>query len=310
MKIHKDTHVLLLKGGFGSEREVSLKSAEACSLAIKDMGLNLTEFDLGKFKIIDIVNINPDVCFNALHGKIGEDGTVQGLLNLLKIPYTHSGVTTSAIAMNKIHFKRVITHATENSDDPIFFPKNLEISYGKYLSVKNYKGPYVIKPINGGSSVGVIIVKDQNKIPLSKNFNYDQMMAEAYVGTKELTVTILKNAPLTVTEIKPKKNNEFYNFDAKYEKNGSFHEIPALIPNDIFEKSKSWALRAHNIIGCKGISRTDFRYDTKKNQLYMLEINTQPGMTIYSLAPEQARFCNVSMKEMVRTLLEEATYEC
>ncbi|MDC0093184.1 D-alanine--D-alanine ligase [Alphaproteobacteria bacterium] len=310
MKIIKNMHVLLLKGGFGSERSVSLNSAKACAEAIKENGFKVTEFDIGVNGIKELSSLEVDVCFNALHGKFGEDGTVQGLLNLLKIPYTHSGVTASAIAMNKMHFKRLITNATESSEDPIIFPKTLQIINEKSLHVNNYDFPYVIKPINGGSSVDVNIIKGNQIKTFKENKNYDELMAEVLVGSRELTVTVLKEKPLCVTEITTKNNQDFYNYKAKYEKNGSSHIIPALIPQTIFEKAMSWALRAHQIIGCRGISRTDFRYDSNNNKLFMLELNTQPGMTETSLTPEQALFCNISMKQMVKALIEEANFEC
>ena len=310
MKITKNTHVLLLKGGFGLERDVSLRSAKACSEALKENGFKVTEVDIGLEGINELASLKVDVCFNALHGKFGEDGTVQGLLNLLKIPYTHSGVTASAIAMNKMHFKRLITNATENSEDPIIFPPTLKIVKGETLHVENYNSPYVVKPINGGSSVDVIIVKDNKTKPFKENQNCDELMAEILVGSRELTVTVLKDKSLCVTEIATDKKQGFYNYKAKYDKNGSSHVIPALIPNTIFDKAMSWALRAHQIIGCRGISRTDFRYDSDYNKLYMLELNTQPGMTETSLAPEQASFCQISMKQMIRTLIEEANFEC
>jgi D-alanine-D-alanine ligase len=310
MKITKNTHVMLLKGGFGSERDVSLRSAEACAEAIKENDLRVTEVDIGLNGINELTSLNVDVCFNALHGKFGEDGTVQGFLNLIKIPYTHSGVTASAIAMNKMHFKRLITNATENSADPIIFPETLKIIKDKFYHIRDYEGPCVIKPINGGSSVDVTIIKNSKMEPLKKNLNYNELMAEVLVGTRELTVTVLKERPLCVTEITSNKKQDFYNYKAKYDQNGSSHIIPALIPKTIFDKAMSWALRAHQIIGCKGISRTDFRYDSNHNKLFMLELNTQPGMTETSLAPEQALFCQITMKQMVKTLIEEATYEC
>ena len=310
MEITKNTHVLLLKGGFGLERNVSLRSAKACSEAIKENDLKLTEIDIGIKGVNELTSLKFDVCFNALHGKFGEDGTVQGFLNLLKIPYTHSGVTASAIAMNKMHFKRLITNATENSVDPIIFPKTLEIVKGKYLHINNYKGPYVIKPITGGSSVDVTIVPDNETKLFKETDNCNELMAEVLVGSRELTVTVLKEKPLCVTEIITNKKQDFYDYKAKYNKNASSHVIPALIPNTIFDKAMSWALRAHQIIGCRGISRTDFRYDSDYNKLYMLELNTQPGMTETSLAPEQALFCQITMKQMVKTLIEEAIYEC
>ena len=310
MKIKSGMHVVLLKGGYGSEREISLKSGDTCSIALKENGFKVSEIDFNQSIATELTILKPDVCFNALHGQYGEDGNIQGLLNILKIPYTHSGVTTSSIAMNKIHFKRVITKATENTINPINFPKSLEIDDGKRLSVKNHKGPYVIKPINGGSSVGVLLIKNNDEAPLKKTWPDKDLMAESLVGTRELTVTVLREKPLCVTEITTPKNNDFYNYDAKYSSDGSFHEIPAQIPKIIAQQAMSWALKAHKTIGCKGISRSDFRYDPNKSELFMLEINTQPGMTKTSLAPEQGAFCNINMVKMVRILIEEATYEC
>ena len=310
MKIKENMHVLLLKGGFGSEREVSLNSAKACSKAIKENGFIVTEVDIAKMNVNNLISLKADVCFNALHGNSGENGSIQGLLNLLKIPYTHSGVAASAISMNKIYFKRLVVNTTESTDDPIIFPKTLQINEGEKLSIKNYKGLYVLKPKSGGSSVGVKIVKGQNSIPLKNEFKWKDLMAEEFVGSMELTVTVLKDKPLCVTEIIAGQNEEFYNYRAKYERNGSIHEIPAKIPRQSYEQAMSWALRAHKIVGCKGISRTDFRYDKINDQLYMLEINTQPGMTETSLSPEQALFCNISLSEMVKIIIEEASYEC
>jgi D-alanine-D-alanine ligase len=209
-----------------------------------------------------------------------------------------------------MHFKRLITNATENSEDPIIFPETLKIIKDKFYYISDYEGPCVIKPINGGSSVDVTIIKNSKMDPLKKNQNYNELMAEVLVGTRELTVTVLKERPLCVTEITSNKKQDFYNYKAKYDQNGSSHIIPALIPKTIFDKAMSWALRAHKIIGCKGISRTDFRYDSNHNKLFMLELNTQPGMTETSLAPEQALFCQITMKQMVKILIEEATYEC
>ena len=309
MRIQNKIHVLLVKGGYGSEREVSLKSADVCAKILRKANFKVTEFDIATMKIVDLVNIKADICFNALHGDIGENGSLQGFLNLIKLPYTHSGVEASAIAMNKIHFKRIITNATENTSDPICFPETLKLTPEGKLHNKEFSGPYIIKPIKGGSSVGVEIIRDPSKNS-SFTLDHKELMAEIYVGSKELTVTVLKNKPLCVTEIEAQKNETFYNYNAKYEKNGSLHTIPAKIPAKIYEQSMSWALKAHNIIGCKGISRSDFRYDDKNKQLYLLELNTQPGMTDTSLSPEQALYCGISFEEMVTTLIEEADYEC
>lgn len=309
MKTYKNKHVLLLKGGNGFEKEVSLNTAKKCAKAIKQLGYKITEIDIADMDFHNLMEINADICFNALHGDYGEDGSIQGLLNLLKIPYTHSGVATSSIAMNKINFKRIITYATKFSNDPIHFPKTLQIlKKGKFLEV-DYDGAFVIKPIKGGSSVGVKIIKKGNKIPYFDQFIKEQLMAENYVGSKELTVTVLEENPLCVTEIKTHSEKEFYNYNAKYDKGGSFHKIPASIPKFIYDKAMSWALKAHQIIGCKGISRTDFRFDNKNEKLYMLELNTQPGMTGTSLSPEQASYCGISFNKMIEILIKEANYE-
>ena len=309
MNIKNKKHVLLLKGGYGSEREVSLKSAHACVKVLRKSNFKVTEFDISTMNIADLINFQADVCLNALHGNVGEDGSIQGFLNLIKLPYTHSGVAASAIAMNKINFKRIITNATENTSDPIHFPKTLHLTKDGKLQNTEYTGPYVIKPIKGGSSVGVTIIKGPQNHP-TLTLDKEELMAEVFVGSKELTVTVLNNKALCVTEIKTQKNESFYNYKSKYEKNGSLHFIPAKIPQNIYEQSMSWALKAHNIIGCKGISRSDFRYDPKKRQLYLLEINTQPGMTDTSLSPEQALHCNISFQEMIEILINKAGYEC
>ena len=309
MKTFKNMHVLLLKGGNGSERDVSLNTAEVCSNAIKQIGHKITEIDIAEIDILNLKKIDADICFNALHGDYGEDGSIQGLLNLLKIPYTHSGVATSAIAMDKINFKRIITSATQYSDDPIHFPETLDLkNNGKFYEV-DYDGKFVIKPIKGGSSVGVNIVYSGEKIPQKNILINKELMAEIFVGSIELTVTVLKDNPLCVTEITTDNEKEFYNYNAKYDENGSFHKIPADIPKIIYNKAMSWALRAHQIIGCKGISRTDFRYDAKEKNLYMLELNTQPGMTQTSLSPEQASYCGLGLNDVIKIILEEASYE-
>ncbi len=300
-------HVVVLMGGFGSEKEVSLNSGKSCSKALRKIkNYKVSELVVDTNFVSNIQKLNPDICFNALHGKFGEDGTIQGFLNAMKIPYTHSGVLTSSLAMNKIFTKSIITKSTENSDDPIIFPKTLSL---KKLNDYKYYRSLVIKPIKGGSSVGVEILYDFNdKKKLHDIEKKKNIMIEPLVGNKELTVAVLQDKPLTVTEILPKKNR-FYNYQAKYETNGSTHRLPAKIPKCIFDKAMNWAFRSHKILGCKGVSRSDFRYDEKSKKLYMLEINTQPGMTETSLVPEQAKFCNISMSDLVEILLKEARCE-
>ena len=310
MKTFQNMHILLLKGGNGPEREVSLKTAKVCANSIKQLGHRITEVDIANLDISSFSKIKPDICFNALHGDCGEDGSIQGFLNLLKIPYTHSGVVASALAMNKVFFKNIVINATRLSRDPIYFPETLEIkNKGKYLEV-DYDDTFVVKPIKGGSSVGIKIIRKGEKIQNKDLINIQYLMAETFEGSIELTVTVLKENPLCVTEIITANEKEFYNYKAKYEKNGSYHKIPANIPKIIYDKAKSWALRAHQIIGCKGISRTDFRYDPKEEKLFMLELNTQPGMTSTSLSPEQASYCGLTMNDMIKIILEEANYEC
>ncbi len=310
MRTFQNMHVLLLKGGNGFEREVSLKTAKICAKSIKQIGYKITELDIAEINTSNLAIINPDICFNALHGDYGEDGSIQGLLNLLKIPYTHSGVATSSIAMNKVNFKRIISNATELSNDKIYFPKTLKLTQNEEFLEVDHNGSFVIKPIKGGSSVGVNIIKEGNKFRKTNKFSNEELMAEEFVGSVELTVTVLKGNPLCVTEIITPNEKEFYNYDAKYDNNGSIHKIPADIPKFIYEKAMSWALKAHQIIGCKGISRTDFRYDPNEHKLYMLELNTQPGMTKTSLCPEQASYCGINFNDLIKIIIEEASYEC
>ncbi len=304
---NKFSHVAVLMGGVGDEKEVSLNSGKACAKALSEANYKVSKIIVDNNLLEKIQNTKPDVCFNALHGKFGEDGTIQGFLNTLKIPYTHSGMASSCIAMNKLLTKSLLTDVTKNISDPITFPKNLELNQ---VDSSKILFPLVIKPISGGSSVGIKIIK--NSLELEKYKIYlsnKNLMVEPFVGNKELTVTVLKNKPLTVTEIISKTRNTFYDYDAKYSENASLHKLPANIPKKIFNQALNWAIQAHKIIGCKGISRSDFRYDEFTNQLFMLEINTQPGMTKTSLAPEQAKFCDIDMSTLVDILIREATWE-
>ena len=299
----KNLHVGVLMGGFGPEKEVSLNSGKACKKALIDSGYKVTEILVDEDFDKKIERIKPNVCFNALHGEFGEDGTIQGYLNALKIPYTHSGVTTSSIAMNKIYTKNIISKITENLNEPIIFPKTLT---PKELDGLDPSSKIIIKPISGGSSVGVKIKKVKEIKKVINKINYFQNMMEPLVGNRELTVTVLDNKPLTVTEILPEKNEVFYNYSAKYSTGGSLHNLPAKIPIKIFKLALKWAKKSHDIIGCNCISRTDFRFDDLNNTLFMLEINTQPGMTETSLVPEQAKFCGIAMPELVDLLVKES----
>ncbi len=303
--MNKSLHVGVLMGGFGPEKQVSLNSGEACAKAIIEAGYKVTRIIVDKNLNDKIKKIKPNVCFNALHGEFGEDGTIQGYLNSLRIPYTHSGVSTSSIAMNKVYTKCIISKITKNLNDPIIFPETLDL---KDLENLNPTTPIVIKPVSGGSSVGVKIKQVKEIKKMSSEINNFQNMIEPLVGNRELTVTVLDNKPLTVTEILPEKNQTFYNYDAKYSKGGSLHKLPAQIPRKTFKLAMKWAQISHELIGCNSISRTDFRFDDLNNNLYMLEINTQPGMTETSLVPEQAKFCGISMPELVDMLIRNS--EC
>ena len=290
----------LLMGGKTSEREVSLNTSEACKTALSQLGHDVFEIDVDENLINILRDLDVDVCFNALHGGIGENGSIQGLLNLINLPYTHSGVRASSIAMDKPTAKSFL------SKSGILFPEKIQLKLGKYISARNYKGQFVIKPRSEGSSIGIKIIRDNNsKIP--KNFwpNPEDLMSEKYISGKELTVGVLDGRALCVTEIIPEKDN-FYDYNSKYELGGSKHILPAEIPAKIKEKAIKWSEKAFKELDCRGIIRADYRYDEINSNLYMLEINTQPGMTKTSLIPEQAYFCGISFNELISKILEKA----
>ena len=302
----KKIHVAFLMGGLSSEREVSLNSGNACYDAIDKEKYYATKIIVDKNFYDQILTIKPDICFNALHGSFGEDGTIQSFLNKIKIPYTHSGANSSTIAMNKLLTKNYLSEFSENTAEKIIFPKTYDFKslneYKKYL-------PLVLKPISGGSSVEINILNNEEDLIYAKDkiFN-DLFMVEPLVGNRELTVTILNNKPLVVTEIISKKNC-FYDYNSKYSSNGSLHILPAKLPKTIYNKVTKWAKLAHEILGCSGISRSDFRFNDINNNLYMLEINTQPGMTKTSLSPEQAEYCGITLTELVDKLISKAKFE-
>ncbi|MBX7146557.1 MAG: D-alanine--D-alanine ligase [Alphaproteobacteria bacterium] len=303
----KNKNILVIMGGLSNEREVSLVTGLACQKALEEAGYQVRSFDF-KHNIKDFLSVldpKPDVIFNALHGRFGEDGTIQALLNLLAIPYTHSGLLASSMAMNKDISRR------------IFHSIGLRIPEGKVYSRKELlhpkeimPRPYVIKPINEGSSVGVKIFKQgDNKMPFDEGSlpDGDELLVERFIPGRELTVTILGNEALAVTELKPKRG--FYDYEAKYSEGITEHQIPALIPKDVELLAKDWALKAHYALGCRGVTRSDLRYDDSKNStdgLYILEINTQPGMTPLSLAPEQASYKGINFAQLVSWMVENA----
>ncbi len=294
-----DRRVAVLMGGWTSEAAVSRVSASFCSKAARLAGWDSVEVELNRNVLDKLDDIQPDRVFNALHGQIGEDGSVQGLLNILNIPYTHSGVLASATAMDKISSRLVF------SSVGITVPPLLNLQEDTYVQPADYTGDYVIKPRNDGSSVGVVIVKDGMPAPQRSQWAANtQLIAEEYITGRELTVSVLDGRALCVTEIHVP--GQFYDFDAKYKVGGSQHTVPADIPEEVTEQSCGWAERAFTVLGCRGVARADFIWDEDEDQLYMLEINTQPGMTATSLTPEQAAFCGISGEELVNHLLEIA----
>ena len=306
--LDKNLHVVVLMGGWSAERPVSLMSGNDVADALEERGFaRVTRLDMEHDVAARIAALKPDVVFNALHGTPGEDGTVQGMLDLMQIPYTHSGLTTSAIAIDKELTKAVLV------------PGGVRMPKGKMVESKAlYEGdpmprPYVLKPVNEGSSVGVAIVTDQSNYgqPISARaegpwLHFDRLLAEPFIRGRELTVAVLGDEALCVTELKPKGG--FYDFDSKYTEGLTEHVCPAEVPAALAEAMMAMALRSHRLLGCKGASRSDFRWDDERGEagLYLLEINTQPGMTPLSLVPEQARHKGISYGELVERIIAEA----
>ena len=294
-----DRKVAVLMGGWTSEAAVSRVSASFCSKAARLAGWDAFEVELDREIIPKLEDIKPDRVFNALHGQIGEDGSVQGMLNILNIPYTHSGVLASAAAMDKISSRLIFTSIG------IAVPPLLALEQNSHVYPSDYTGAHVIKPRNDGSSFGVVIVKEEDNVPERSLWPAEtELMAEIYIPGKELTVSVLDGRALCVTEINV--DEHFYDFDAKYKPSGSHHVLPADIPEHVTNQACKWAERAFQILGCRGVARADYRWDEDADQLYMLEVNTQPGMTATSLTPEQAAFVGISGEELVNHLLEIA----
>ena len=295
-------HVAVLMGGWSKEREVSLVSGAAVATALKDTGFQVTEIDVHQDAAALLTQLYPipDKVFNALHGRFGEDGCVQGFLNILGVPYTHSGVLASALAMDKPMSKRVFKEVGITVADHQILTRE-QLSQTVFGSK-----PHVIKPLNEGSSVGVnIIFEGDSYTPTEKEWPFgSHVMAEQYIPGRELTVAVMGERALGVTEIKT--GHLFYDYDAKYSDGGSIHQVPAQLPQDVYDEAMRISVLAHKTLGCRGISRADMRYDGK--DLYLLEVNTQPGMTPTSLVPEQASYANISFENLVVWLVEHA--EC
>ena len=296
-------HVAILMGGWSTERDVSISSGLACAQALRSSGFQVTKIDVDRNISSVLAKLKPDVCFNALHGPIGEDGNIQGLLNIMGIPYTHSGVQASAIAMDKIRTKEICSKAG------LSCPEGSSLSKNDISLLELEKRPFVIKPKSQGSSIGVHIVRSKdNYIPFLKKWSYgEELVIEKFIPGRELTVGVLNGIALCVTEITSERG--FYDFGAKYELGGSKHIIPADLPDIIVRKALDQAVVAHKTLGCRGITRSDFRYDDTQGDLghlYFLEINTQPGMTSTSLVPEQASYAGMTFSELLIQLLEAA----
>jgi D-alanine-D-alanine ligase len=291
--------VAVLMGGWTSEAAVSRVSATFCGQAARNAGWDAIEVEVDRDLAAKLREINPGRVFNALHGQVGEDGNVQGLLNIMNIPYTHSGVLASAIAMDKIMAKRLLALAG------IAVPADILLVEDSRVYPETAQQAHVIKPRNDGSSFGVVIVKDGDQPPQRSHWdNNTQLICEPFIPGRELTVSVLDGTALCVTEIK--QDRDFYDFDAKYAAGGSQHVLPADIPEAVTLQACDWAERGYRTLGCRGVVRADYRWDEANKQLFMLEINTVPGMTATSLVPEQARFVGLSGEELITHLLETA----
>lgn len=303
-----ELHVAVLMGGLSAEREVSLTSGKGCADALEGQVARVSRVDAGRDLAAVLTSLNPDVALNCLHGAWGEDGCVQGLLETLAIPYTHSGVLASALAMDKDKSKAVLKAAGIKVPGGGLYDRH-EVAARHVI-----EPPYVVKPNAEGSSVGVFLVREGANRPVAEvgapDWAYgEQVMVEPYIAGKELCVAVLGEATgpraLTVTDITPTKG--FYDYEAKYAPGGSIHSLPADLPPHVFEAALREAELAHAAMGCRGVSRTDFRYDDLNDVLVLLEVNTQPGMTPTSLVPEQAAHGGMGYKDLVRWMVEDAS---
>jgi len=295
--------VAVLMGGWSAERDVSLVSGAACAKALQNAGYSVTAIDVQRDVggLLSRLYPHPDVVFNALHGRWGEDGCIQGFLDILEIPYTHSGLTASAVAMDKPMAKRLF------KDAGIPVAEDVIATRDQVLAGDVMKPPYVVKPLNEGSSVGVHIIHEgDNDLPFAhESWPYgDEVMVETYIPGREFTVAVMGGKALAVTEIMTER--DFYDFDAKYVNGGSSHVVPADLPQAVSDEAMRLAALAHDTLGCRGVSRADFRYDGET--MYILELNTQPGMTPTSLVPEQAAHVGISFEDLVSWMVDSA--EC
>jgi D-alanine-D-alanine ligase len=302
-------HVAVLMGGWSSEREVSLRSGEACAAALESQGYRVTRLDVDRNVASRLAELRPDVCFNALHGRFGEDGCIQGLLEVLGLPYTHSGVLASALAMHKERAKSVLREA----DVPV--AQSLVLPRAEAARAHAMPPPYVIKPPTEGSSVGVFIVREDQAHPPQELHSADwslgeEVMVERFIHGRELTCAVMGEEALGVIEILPAEGLTFYDYTSKYAPGGSIHVLPAPILPNVYQLVRKLSLAAHRALGCRGVTRSDFRYDDRPNgtgEMICLEVNTQPGMTGTSLVPELAAYAGRPFGELVRWMVEDAS---
>ncbi|WP_417261583.1 D-alanine--D-alanine ligase [Celeribacter sp.] len=300
MSSRQSPKVAVLKGGPSAEREVSLSSGRECAEALRGEGFEVVEIDAGEDLCAELTAAAPDVVFNALHGRFGEDGCVQGLLEWMRLPYTHSGVLSSALAMDKEKTKEVY-RAAGLPIVPSKLASRVEVEAGHVMAP-----PYVVKPYNEGSSVGVYIVREGSNAPRLSDEMPAVVMVEQYAPGRELTCSVMGDTALCVTDI---LTDGWYDYEAKYATGGSRHVCPAEIPEEIAAACQDYALKAHQVLGCRGVSRTDFRWDESKglDGLVLLETNTQPGMTPTSLSPEQAQKSGITFGQFCKWMVEDAS---
>jgi len=306
--MNKDIHVVVLMGGWSSEREVSLTSGRGVAEALRARGwTKVTELDMDRDVAERLGALKPDVVFNALHGTPGEDGSVQGMMDLMGLKYTHSGLTTSAIAIDKELTKLLLV------PNGIRMPAGRVVESESLFTADPMARPYVLKPVNEGSSVGVAIVTEDGNYgnPIGRDVpgpwnEFESLLAEPFIKGRELTVAVLNDQAMAVTELKI--DSGFYDYEHKYTDGRTVHVCPADVPEPIAASMMDMAARAHRLLGCKGASRSDFRWDEEQGEagLYLLEVNTQPGMTPLSLVPEQAKAQGISYGELVERLVAEA----
>jgi D-alanine-D-alanine ligase len=305
----KFDHVAVLMGGLSAEREVSLNSARQCGDALEAEGYRVTRLDVGRDIAARLTELKPDACFNALHGRLGEDGHIQGILEYLQIPYTHSGVLASALAMHKQLAKQIMAEA------------GVPVPAGKLVQRRDaakahvLPPPYVIKPVCEGSSVGVFIVKADQRHPPQELSRPDwafgeELLAETFIAGRELTCAVIDGEPTGIIDILPAEGLQFYDYQAKYAEGGSRHILPAQLSPILNQSIQRFTLQAHRALGCRGVSRADFRLDEHADGTYelaCLEVNTQPGMTRTSLVPELAAYKGWSFGRLVRWMVEDAS---